>query len=302
MLAMNIKGTTEDKMSRHNLLVTCAVVAFAAATGASMAQERGPQQERGAPAEKIAPQNTPGAHNQGPNGRTGEAPQNRSRSETTGQAPREDRQGRPTERNSEPERGKTEQPSRSERNEQNRAAPQEQNRTTGQAPREEQNRTSPREQNRTTGQAPREEQNRTSPREQNRTTGQAPREDRTNRSSEQNRLEQERGRTDRTEENRATTGQGAAGSRSGATVNLTPEKRTRIHEVIVKERNAPRVSSPDFNVSVGTRVPRTVRFAALPRTIVEIEPEWRGFEYFMVADQIIVVDPKTMEIVAVLDA
>ena len=250
-------------MTRYNLLVTCAVVAFVAATGASMAQqERAPQQERSAPAEKIAPQNTPGAHNQGPNGRTGEAPQNRGRSETTGQAPREDRQSRPTERNSEPERGKTEQPSRSERNEQNRAPP----------------------------------------REQNRTTGQAPREDRTNRSSEENRLEQERGRTDHTEENRATTGQGAAGSRSNTTINLTPEKRTRIHEVIVKERNAPRVSSPEFNVSVGTRVPRTVRFAALPRTIVEIEPEWRGFEYFMVADQIIIVDPKTMEIVAVLDA
>jgi hypothetical protein len=287
---MNIKGTMEDKMRRHNLLVTCAVVAFVAATGTSMAQqERGSQQERSAPAEKIAPQNTPGAHNQGPNGRTGEAPQNRSR-ETTGQAPREDRQSRPTERNSEPERGKTEQPSRSERNEQNRAAPQEQNRTTGQAPREERtNRSS--EQNKSEqerGRTDRTEENRTNRSEQN-----------TNRSSEQNKVEQERGRT---EENRATTGQGAAGSRSNATVNLTPEKRTRIHEVIVKERNAPRVSSPDFNVSVGTRVPRTVRFATLPRTIVEIEPEWRGFEYFMVGEQIVVVNPNTMEIVAVLDA
>jgi hypothetical protein len=275
-------------MRRHNLLVTCAVVAFVAATGTSMAQqERGPQQERSAPAEKIAPQTTPGAHNQGQNGRTGEAPQNRSR-ETTGQAPREERQSRPNERNSEPEHGKTEQPSRSERSEQNRAAPREQNRTTGQAPREERtNRSS--EQN-----SPEQERGRTDRTEENRT----------NRSSEQNRLEQERGRTDRTdrtEENRATTGQGAAGSRS-ATVNLTPEKRTRIHEVIVKERNAPRVSSPNFNVSVGTRVPRTVKFATLPRTIVEIEPEWRGFEYFMIGEQIVIVDPNTMEIVAVLDA
>jgi uncharacterized protein DUF1236 len=264
----------EDKMTKHKLLLTGAVVAFVAATGPSIAQqERLPQQERSAPAEKIAPQNTPGAHNQGPNGRTGEAPQNRSRTETTGQAPREDRQSRPTERNSEPERGKAEQPRNSERNEQNRA----------------------------TGQAPSEGRVNRAP-EQNRTTGQAPREDRTNRSSEQNKLEQQRERTDRTEENRSTTGQGAAGSRSNVTVNLTPEKRTRIHEVIVKERNAPRVSSPNFKVSVGAEVPRTVRFAALPRTIVEIEPEWRGFEYFMVGDQIVIVDPKTMEIVAVLDA
>jgi hypothetical protein len=261
-------------MSRYNLLVTCAVVAFVAATGASMAQERVPQQERGAPAEKIGPQqNTPGVHNQAPNDRTGEAPKNRSRTETTGQAPHEDRQGRPTERNSEQERGKAEQPPRSERNEQNRA----------------------------TGQAPGEDRLNRAP-EQNRTTGQAPGEDRTNRSSEQSGRGQEREPTNRTEENRATTGQGAAGSRPNVTVKLTPEKRTRIHEVIVNERNAPRVSSPDFNVSVGTRVPRTVRFATLPRTIVEIEPEWRGFEYFMIGDQIVIVDPKTMEIVAVLDA
>jgi Protein of unknown function (DUF1236) len=61
------------------------------------------------------------------------------------------------------------------------------------------------------------------------------------------------------------------------------------------------VSSPNFNVSVGTRVPRTVRFAALPRTIVEIEPEWRGFEYFMIGNQMVIVDPRSMEIVGVLD-
>jgi hypothetical protein len=257
-------------MKRTSLLVTSTVITLVATAGASMAQqERIPQQDRNAPAEKVAPQNAPGVHNQAPNGRVGE-PQNRSRTETTGQAPREGQQDRRGERNSEQERGKTEEPQRSQRNEQNRG-----------------------------GQAPREDRLNRAP-EQNRTTGQAPREDRTNRSSEQNRQEQEQERIDRPQENRATTGQGAAGTR--ANINLTPEKRTRIHEVIVGERNAPRVSSPNFDISIGTRVPRTVRFAALPRTIVEIEPTWRGFEYFMVGDQIVIVDPRSMEIVAVLEA
>jgi len=49
-------------------------------------------------------------------------------------------------------------------------------------------------------------------------------------------------------------------------------------------------------------VPRTVRFVALPQTIVEIEPAWRGFEYFMVGDEIVIVDPRSLEIVAVIDA
>src|SRR5215468_11478283 len=216
----------------------------------------------------MAPQNTPGVHNQAPSGR--DAPQNRGRPETTGQAPREDRQNKPSGRNLEQERSKAEQPLRSERNEQKRA----------------------------TGHAPREDRLNGAP-QRNRTTGQAPREDRTNRSSERNKSEQDRERIDRTEENRATTGQGAGGTR--ATINLTPEKRTRIHEVIVQQRNAPRVSSPKFNVSIGARVPRTVRFTALPRTIVEIEPEWRGFEYFMVGDEIVIIDPRSMEIVAIIE-
>jgi hypothetical protein len=48
-------------------------------------------------------------------------------------------------------------------------------------------------------------------------------------------------------------------------------------------------------------VPRTVRIAAVPQTIIEILPTCRGYEYFMVDDQILIVDPRSMEIVAVLD-
>jgi hypothetical protein len=275
----------EDQMNRTKLLVTTAIAAFVAASGVSMAQqERIPPQERSAPTEKIAPPGSkqpsatqqhqnegpgaPASRNERQNGRVGEGPQSRGRSETTGQAPREE-QNRSGGRNSAQERGKAEQGQKSERNEQNR----------------------------TSGQAPREDRLNRGP-EQNRATGQAPREDRTNRSSEQNRLNQERGRT---EENRTTTGQGAAGTRPNVTVNLTPEKRTRIHEVIVQERSAPRISNPNFSVSIGAQVPRTVRFVALPRTILEIEPEWRGFEYFMVGDRMVIIDPRTMEIVAVVD-
>ncbi len=70
----------------------------------------------------------------------------------------------------------------------------------------------------------------------------------------------------------------------------------------MKERNAPRVDHVDFNLSVGTAVPRSVRFVAVPSTIVEIEPTWRGYDYFMVGDQIVIVDSRSLEIVAVIDA
>jgi hypothetical protein len=35
---------------------------------------------------------------------------------------------------------------------------------------------------------------------------------------------------------------------------------------------------------------------------LEIEPNWRGYDYFMVGEQIVIVDPRSMKIVAIIDA
>jgi len=72
--------------------------------------------------------------------------------------------------------------------------------------------------------------------------------------------------------------------------------------VIVNERSAPRAGNVNFDVRVGTRIPRTVRFVPLPLRIIELEPTWRGYDYFLVGAEIIIVDPRTLEIVAVIEA
>ena len=89
---------------------------------------------------------------------------------------------------------------------------------------------------------------------------------------------------------------------SKTTVSLSTEQRTKIRTTVLQQSNAPRVSKVDFTVSIGTKVPRTVRHAPLPMTVVEVYPQWRGFLYFIVGDEIVVVEPSTMEIVAVLQA
>jgi hypothetical protein len=83
-------------------------------------------------------------------------------------------------------------------------------------------------------------------------------------------------------------------------VSLTTEQKTTIREKVLTS-SAPRVTNVNFDIKVGTVVPRTVRVAPLPATIVEIEPEWRGYMYFVSGDEIIVVEPGTLRIVAVLD-
>ena len=94
-----------------------------------------------------------------------------------------------------------------------------------------------------------------------------------------------------------TTGQGAA----GAAASLSTEQRTTIRTA-VKQQNAKPVTNVNFSISVGTRVPRSVHFYRVPMELVQIYPRWRGYDYFLVGDQIIVVNPRTHEIVAVLDA
>ena len=91
------------------------------------------------------------------------------------------------------------------------------------------------------------------------------------------------------------------GRSSNTTVSFTSEQRTKIRETVFKEKNAPRVSNVDFSLNVGTVVPRTVHIVEVPEVIITVHPEWRGYRYFIVNDEIVVVEPDTLKIVAVID-
>ena len=83
-------------------------------------------------------------------------------------------------------------------------------------------------------------------------------------------------------------------------MQITEEKRTNIHQTILKERNVNRVTNVNFSINIGTRVPRSVRLEVLPATVITIVPEYRSYRYFVVDDQICIVEPSTYEIVEVI--
>jgi Protein of unknown function (DUF1236) len=98
--------------------------------------------------------------------------------------------------------------------------------------------------------------------------------------------------------------QGSAQGRSGRSVGsttLSPDQKTKLHGIITGG-NVRRIDDVDFSLSVGTRVPDTVTFYDIPETIVDIIPEYRGFRYIVVRDEMVIIDPDTLEIVAVLPA
>jgi hypothetical protein len=104
-----------------------------------------------------------------------------------------------------------------------------------------------------------------------------------------------------------TSGRGQQGTTSqtgqaNANADLSTEQRTRIREIVLNRGNAPRMARANFPVSVGTVVPSSIRFVRLPARIARIYPEWRDYDYVMVRDRILIIDPVDRRIVAVLES
>jgi hypothetical protein len=81
--------------------------------------------------------------------------------------------------------------------------------------------------------------------------------------------------------------------------HLNESQRTRVSESIARLNVAP-INNVNFSLSVGTVVPRDVRFQPLPADVVEVMPQYRGYNFFVVRDDIVIVDPSSYKIVDVL--
>jgi len=99
------------------------------------------------------------------------------------------------------------------------------------------------------------------------------------------------------------TQQNAAGrtgsERTNVSVQLNDMQRTRVSES-VSHLNVQPLTNVNFSVSVGTAIPRDVRLQQLPADVVELVPQYRGYNFVLVRDEIVIVDPSSYEIVATM--
>lgn len=93
---------------------------------------------------------------------------------------------------------------------------------------------------------------------------------------------------------------GARGSATGAEAGLSQQQRMQLGEMLSTRRNIPRTSSVNANIRVGAAVPKTVRTAPVPPEVARLHPRFRGDRVFMYRDEIVIVDPTTSRIIAVL--
>ncbi len=85
------------------------------------------------------------------------------------------------------------------------------------------------------------------------------------------------------------TGQNQSGQNCG-NIDLSSEQRTKIRETMLNGRDVPRIDNVSFALDVGAAVPLNVRIVAVPETLIGLRPEWRGYSYFVVRDEIVIVD------------
>ena len=260
-------------MRKNTLLIAVAAAALAVGSGTAFSQgapQGGQKSDSPAVQSNPASKNAPAEKIQGQGAggqKMGQEQKSQDRKSTTGQAPSEPKAGQA--KPSEPKAGQA-----NERRDNNKMGQEQKSQ----------------DRKGTTGQAP----SQTQPSQQQ-TTPKGDRANEPNRAGGQ--MNQRGGANER--------GGATVNERGGANVNvnLTTEQRTKIHSIIVADRSAPRIARADFDVRVGTVVPRgKVKLVAVPSTIVEIQPAWRGFEYFLVGDEIVIVDPATLRIVAVIPA
>jgi len=87
---------------------------------------------------------------------------------------------------------------------------------------------------------------------------------------------------------------------SGPGVKLTPAQRQLIYASISKQTHKSTAAPLTFGATVGAVVPEPVELTPMPETIVDVVPQTRGYSYAFVSAQVLIVDPKSRQIIEVI--
>ncbi len=90
-------------------------------------------------------------------------------------------------------------------------------------------------------------------------------------------------------------------TKSRTPTTLSAEQHAKIRDTLRGE-NAEHLTNVPFSTMVGGTIPGTVHLYVLPVSITEYAPQYRDYEYILVGDEILIIDPRTLSIVAVIAA
>ncbi len=85
--------------------------------------------------------------------------------------------------------------------------------------------------------------------------------------------------------------------------NLPHDKAAKVAQTLMASGGAQTSTNININeVRVGASLPADVVINPLPETIVELVPAFRGYDYIVVNDEIVIIDPSTRQVVEIIEA
>jgi len=95
--------------------------------------------------------------------------------------------------------------------------------------------------------------------------------------------------------------QSAGQAQTTSSVKVSDQQRTQVIDRLRRDRDIDQArTNINIHVNVGERLPERVRPRPLPADIVSIAPEYRGYEYTVIEDQVTIVDPRSREVVDII--
>jgi hypothetical protein len=79
------------------------------------------------------------------------------------------------------------------------------------------------------------------------------------------------------------------------TTTITPADETQMREYIVKEHRTSMAPPPGFTVTTGAVLPESINLYSFPA-----ERNWGRYEYTVIGDQPVLVDPATRKVVEIV--
>lgn len=94
---------------------------------------------------------------------------------------------------------------------------------------------------------------------------------------------------------------GAAAPPASATPapDISADQKDKIRQS-VKNAKVDHAAKLDLELTVGAEVPRNLHFYPFPKEVAEIAPEYGDYFYVVAAEKIVVIDPLSYRIVAIL--
>ena len=80
----------------------------------------------------------------------------------------------------------------------------------------------------------------------------------------------------------------------------SPASEARMHEMFRPLKTTTTPQHVNISVNIGANLPGDLDIRPLPPSVIELVPEYRGFNYVVVNDEIVIVEPSTRRVVEII--